>query len=59
MLSTRMKGFIDPITLGFIVALAGTVAALTLDKTNDASTVASNVAQVQTTIGQTNPEHDG
>ncbi|MCB1772802.1 MAG: hypothetical protein KDI88_04235 [Gammaproteobacteria bacterium] len=59
MLTTRMKGFIDPITLGFIVAIVGTATALSLDKPDDASTVASNVAQVQAPIGQTSPDHDG
>jgi hypothetical protein len=52
MLPTRMKGFIDPITLGFIVALIGTATALALDAPEDTSTVASNASQVQAAMVQ-------
>lgn len=30
----RMKGFIDPISLGFVIAMLGTATVLSLDKTD-------------------------
>jgi hypothetical protein len=54
-----MKGFIDPITLGFIVALIGTATALALDTAEDKSTVASNASHVHAAMEKTADRHDG
>jgi len=36
----HMKGFIDPITLGFILSIVGSTAVLTLDKNDSTDKVA-------------------
>jgi len=59
MLPTRMKGFIDPITLGFIVALIGTATVLALDEPAAEPTFAPNTAEVQATMQQTVEQRDG
>jgi hypothetical protein len=41
----RMKGFIDPISLGFVIAMLGTAAVLSLDKADADVDVAAQGVQ--------------
>jgi hypothetical protein len=50
----QMKGFIDPITLGFILSIVGTTTVLTLDKPHSTDQVAKQdtIEQVEVVAHQ-------